>query len=255
MKDFQMALDISCKCITYGRVDLLEESLYSFLNQKYQGRKEMVIVNDCPFQKLYFDHPEVRIFNTDPFNSIGEKENFAVENCKYNTIAVWDDDDIALPNHLENINQFFPGYDLLHWDRGALVNSKKIDSICGLGNCGIVYTKDIWERSGKHFHTNAGYDMHFVVKIKNDFNCKVIDANPEKISWFYMWGGRCYHMSGQGDDADNEENILIRHSRHIENLRQNGEIPSGDIFLDPKWNTDYIKMLEDYEKNNMNISS
>jgi hypothetical protein len=68
-------LPISCKCITYGRVDLLEESLYSFLNQNYDGDSEMLIVNDYPEQKLYFDHPKVRIINLDKtFETIGEKE-------------------------------------------------------------------------------------------------------------------------------------------------------------------------------------
>ena len=38
---------ISCKCTTYGRTDLLVESLYSFLIQDYPKDKcELVIVND-----------------------------------------------------------------------------------------------------------------------------------------------------------------------------------------------------------------
>ena len=37
---------ISCKCITYGRVSFLEESLASFVGQEYDGRRELVIVND-----------------------------------------------------------------------------------------------------------------------------------------------------------------------------------------------------------------
>lgn len=56
---------LSCKMISYGRVEYLEESLQSFLNQDYDGEKELVIVNDYPEQKLIFDHPDVRIFNLD----------------------------------------------------------------------------------------------------------------------------------------------------------------------------------------------
>ena len=75
-------INISCKCITYGRVDTLEEALYSFLIQEYQGDSELVIVNDYPLQKLHFDHPRVKIFNLDTtFETIGDKENFAIENC------------------------------------------------------------------------------------------------------------------------------------------------------------------------------
>jgi hypothetical protein len=246
------SISISCKCITYGRVNLLEESLYSFLNQNYDGESEMLIINDYPEQKLYFDHPNVRIINLDEtFKTIGEKENFAVENCKYDTIAVWDDDDIALPNHLENINKYFPGYDLLHWKKGALVDHNKINDLVGLGNSGIIYTKEIWERSGKHELENAGYDMSFVVKIKRKYQCKVINAEPldEEVSWMYMWGGRSYHMSGQGTDTPNKENVIIRHSRHIEKLKNEGKIPIGDIELKPKWSIDYCKLLNEYITN------
>ena len=56
---------ISCKCITYGRVHTLEESIYSFINQEYPGKKELVIINDYPLQRLEFNHPEVKIFNLD----------------------------------------------------------------------------------------------------------------------------------------------------------------------------------------------
>ena len=64
---------ISCKCITYGRVNFLEESLYSFLNQDYPGKKELIIVNDYPLQTLVFEHPDVKIYNLDyTFNTIGE---------------------------------------------------------------------------------------------------------------------------------------------------------------------------------------
>jgi hypothetical protein len=252
-----MAIPISCKCITYGRVDLLEESLYSFLNQEYDGDSEMVIVNDYPEQKLYFDHPKVKIINFDKtFETIGAKENFAVENCSYNTIAVWDDDDIALSNHLGNINKYFPSYDLLHWNRGALVNHNKIHALQSLGNSGIIYTKEIWERSSKHPLENAGYDMSFVIKLKGEYNCRVVNAAPpdEEISWMYLWGGRSYHMSGQGGDTSDRENVIIRHSKHIDNLKKEGKIPIGDIELKPKWNINYKQLLTDYlrDKNDTN---
>jgi glycosyltransferase involved in cell wall biosynthesis len=252
-----MGIGISCKCITYGRVDLLEESLYSFLNQDYDFDSELVIVNDYPEQRLFFDHPKVKIINLDEtFKTIGEKENFAIENCKYDTIAVWDDDDIALPNHLKNINKYFPGYDLLHWKKGAAVNFKKIDALHGLGNSGIVYTKEIWERSGKHELENAGYDMSFVVKIRQKYQCRVVNADPpdEEVSWMYLWGGRSYHMSGLGADTPDRDNVIIRHSKHVEKLKNAGKIPIGDIELNPKWNIDYKQLLTNFvNENNSSI--
>jgi Glycosyl transferase family 2 len=248
-------IPISCKCITYGRVNTLEEALYSFLIQEYDGEREMIIVNDYPDQTLHFNHPNVKIFNLkETFKTIGEKENFAVENCKYNTIAVWDDDDIALPNHLQNINKYFPNYDLLHWKNGAFVNNQQITALTNLGNSGIVYTKEIWEKSGRHALENAGYDMTFVIKLKRKYSCRVINAAPDNkdVSWMYMWANRSYHMSSQGADTPDKENIIIRHSKYIESLKNKGEIPTGDITLIPRWNIDYNKLLNDFLQNDSN---
>src|SRR5690349_21043063 len=104
----ETSIKYSWKTITYGRVHLLVEMLYSFLNQEDLSDSEMIIVNDYPLQKLIFDHPRVKIFNLDKtFDTIGEKENFAIENCKGEFIIVADDDDIAMPWHLSNISQFF----------------------------------------------------------------------------------------------------------------------------------------------------
>jgi len=242
---------ISCKMITYGRVEFLEESLQSFLNQDYDGEKELVIVNDYPQQKLIFDHPKVRIFNLDyTFETIGQKENFAVEQCKGDIIAVWDDDDVALPNHLSNIKKYFiEGSDLLHWHKGVLFNVPNIEAITGLGNSGIVYSRKAWEAIGRHPLENAGYDMTFVIKIKTMFPNNIIFAEPndDEVSWFYIWGGRGYHMSGMGSDNDDSKpSVIVRHFEHIESLRMQGKIPTGDIYLNPNWKYDYNQLLKNF---------
>jgi glycosyltransferase involved in cell wall biosynthesis len=240
---------ISAKCITYGRVEFLEESLHSFLIQDYPGEKELVIVNDYPLQKLVFDHPQVRIYNLDKtFETIGEKENFATELCKGETVIQWDDDDIAMPWHLRNVEKYFvEGSDLLHWERGVFFNNSEISSISGLGNSGIVFSKKIWRQLGGHPIENAGYDMTFVIKIKTHSQ-NIILANPldNEVSWFYMWGGRGYHMSGMGTDTPDRENVIKRHSDHIESLRKQGKIPTGEVILNPHWDLNYQQLLKEY---------
>lgn len=244
-----MNIPISCKCSTYGRVELLEESLYSYLIQEYDGESELLIVNDYPLQKLIFDHPRVRIINLDKtFETIGDKENFAISNCSYNAVAVWDDDDIAMKNHLQNINKYFvEDTDLLQWHRGVFFNDKQITSITGLGNSGIVYSKKIWEKLGGQARENAGHDMSFVLNIKaNSKNIVYADPPDNEVSWFYYWAHRSYHMSGLGADTPDRPNIIQRHSEHIENLRQQGKIPTGEIVLKPKWSIPYDKLLVDF---------
>src|SRR5690606_25544357 len=94
---------ISCICPTYGRVDLLEEALYSFLRQDYLGTKELIILNDYEQQALTFDHPEVKIINFPRrLHTLGEKYKAAVGLCTHDLIFVWHDDDIYLPRHLSH---------------------------------------------------------------------------------------------------------------------------------------------------------
>lgn len=241
---------ISAKCITYARVETLEELIYSFLNQDYEGWSELIIVNDYPLQTLIFDHPKVKIFNLkETFSTIGDKENFAIEQCSGDLIAVFDDDDVALSNHLSNIAKFWrPDSNLLHWQNGVFYNEPKITELMALGNSGIVYSKKAWEIIGKSPIENAGGDMTLVVAIHNLGRDKVVLASPpdEECSWFYMWGGRGYHQSGMGTDTDARPNVIQRHSDYVENLRRKGVIPTGDVQLNPHWNKDYKKMLHDY---------
>lgn len=241
-------LPISCKCITYGRVSLLEESLASFLAQDYAGESELVIVNDYPAQRLHFDHPRVRIYNLDfTFPSIGAKENFAVSACRYDTVAVWDDDDIALPWHLQNINRHFRGHDLLHWQRGAYLEVGELKALNSLGNSGIVYSRPLWLAVGGLPSENAGYDVTFVNRLREaGAHVALAEPPPPEVSWFYRWRGGSYHMSGMGTDDGTRPNILARHAAHIEGLRRTGEIPTGDIQLLPQWRRDYTQMLEEY---------
>lgn len=241
---------ISCKMITHGRVEFLEESLHSFLIQDYLGEKELIIVNDYPLQKLVFNHPQVKIYNLDKtFETIGEKENFATQLCNGEIICQWDDDDIAMPWHLTNVSKYFiPGSDLLHWQKGVYFNNSEITAITSLGNSGIVFSKKIWNHIGGHPIENAGYDMTFVMNIKsNSTNIVLASPSDNEVSWFYMWGGRGYHMSGMGTDTPGRENVVKRHSNHIETLRKQGKIPTGEVVLNPSWKLDYQKLLKDYK--------
>ena len=69
---------------------------------------------------------------------------------------------------------------------------------------------------------------------------------PEEVSWFYRWRRGAFHMSGMGTDHEGRPNVVLRHSAHIEALRQAGEIPTGDIELRPRWKRDYGALLAEY---------
>jgi len=235
--------------ITYGRVEFLEESLNSFLLQDYPADKcELVIVNDYPMQKLIFDHPQVRIFNLDEtFPTIGDKENFATVQCKGEIICQWDDDDVAMPWHLKNVAKYFTDdVNILHWNPGVFYNHPNITGITWIGNSGIVFRKSAWEAIGGHPIENAGYDMTFVERMYNNGGRLFASPPNDEASWFYMWGGRGYHMSGMGTDNETRPNVIQRHSAHVELLRSKGKIPTGEVQLKPRWQQDYVKLFKEY---------
>lgn len=244
---------ISCICLTYGRPHLLVESLYSYLIQEYEGESELLIVNDAPFQKYYFDHPNVRIINLDTtFKKWGEKEDFAISQAKYDICSQHDDDDIMInTNHLSNINKYFTeGTALLHWHNAAFMMGENIAGLVPVGNSGIVFSKDAWRTVGGYPHENCGADMLFCDRIKHTHHLPTVLPEPpnEEISWAYRWGQDNFNCSGEGADWDRpeEEQIISRHMRYVDNLRRQGKMPEGDIFLQPEWRFDYTKILKDY---------
>lgn len=240
---------ISCKCITYGRVSMLEESVNSFLKQDYPADKcELIIVNDYPLQTLIYDHPQIRIINlSDTFSTIGDKENYATELCQGEIICQWDDDDLALPNHLKNVAKYFTDdVNILHWQHGVFANADAITDITWIGNSGIVFRKLAWRAIGGHPLENAGYDMTFIERL-HKYGGRLFAKPPkEEASWFYMWGGRGYHMSGLGHDEPGKLNVIQRHSAYVEQQRQEGKIPTGNVQLNPHWDLDYLQLFKNY---------
>lgn len=244
---------ISWKITTMGRVSTLEETLFSFLNQDDLSDCECVIVNDYPLQELKFEHPLVRIFNIkEPFLTIGEKENFAIEQCKGDIIAVTDDDDVYMPNHNRNIKKYFQEEKgIMHW-HGVYYNEPAITKIEFIGNSGMIYSKRAWEEVGKCPIMNAGGDTTFARSI-HALNGYCIGQPPDnEVSAWYRWavsgkdGIGIYHQSGGGFDVEGKLNIVQRHAIHVENLRRAGKIVTGEIELKPHWKRDYIQMLKDY---------
>lgn len=250
-------MKISAKMITYGRVEFLMEALHCFLLQENSENDELIIVNDYPLQTLVFDHPRVKIYNLkETFPLIGDKENYAIERCSGDIISVFDDDDLYMPNHFNNIRKFWKeDTNILHWKKGIYYNYPDITSIEFIGNSGIAYSKKAWEAIGKSPICGAGGDTLLVNSIHSLDRSKVVFAEPsnEEISSWYRWAlpqyGGVYHQSGQSFDTPDRLSVVQRNAQHIEILRLKGIIPTGEIKLNPHWNDDYIGMLSSFVKN------
>ncbi|MGQ9822762.1 MAG: glycosyltransferase family 2 protein [Thermogutta sp.] len=104
-------MKIACLCSTFNRPAQLAEVIESFLRQTYPAR-ELVILDDAgQYDPAACDHlPGVKLVTTrHRFRTLGEKRNASAAlpspDCK--AYAVWDDDDIYLPWHLEAMAAVF----------------------------------------------------------------------------------------------------------------------------------------------------
>lgn len=110
---------ITCLMLYYGRKNLAEESMESFLRQKWPHKK-LLIINDHP-DSVYFEteYPDVQVHNLSPdtFKSLNDKYRYALEQVESNWWSPWDSDDIWLPWHLENLANHIDKTKRNHWPR------------------------------------------------------------------------------------------------------------------------------------------
>ncbi len=240
---------LSCICLTYGRPELLEEAIYSFLQQDYPGVKELVVLNDFDQQTLVFDHPEVRVFNLSRrFRTVGEKMNAAAALCSHDLLLVWDDDDIYLPHrlsfsvrHFEAAKGFFkPGHAWL-LDSGQL--SGPFANVFHVGCC---YARRLFDAVGGYPPMGNGYDQAIETWFETVWpGCTAtFDIRPEDIYYLYRWGGTgSYHMSslGRGDPGQNQEQGEV--GNYVAQRARAGKIDVGRVHLVPQWRADYLGLV------------
>ena len=241
---------VSCICPTYGRVELLEEAIYAFLQQDYPGQKELIIVNDYDRQTLEFDHPEVRIINLPKrFHSVGEKYKAAAALCKHDLIFVWHDDDIYLPHrlsfsvaHFDEKKDFFKADRAWFWNNGQV--SGPDQNVFHGGSC---WTRDLFVALHGYPHVSTGYDIAFeeLCAKKRAGSIQVHKTKPEDVYYIYRWTGTgSYHFSVIGQKGDAYQDV----STYVRKQAEKGQIKQGHIKLNPHWKTDYVKLVQDYLK-------
>lgn len=243
---------ISCMCLTFARPKIvLEEAIYSFLQQDYKGPKELIVLNDFEQQTIKFDHPEVKIINIPKrFKTVGEKRNACAALSTYNMLAVWDDDDIYLPHRLSFSVQMYDEKKRYFKPSKAWMMS---DGILTGPKSNLYHSSGIWHRSlfdevGGYAHMGSGQDMEIELKYekliphKNYNNIK-----NEEIFYIYRWGGTgSYHLSGFGTDKANQKTGNDKVMDYALERLQAGKIASGEIMLNPSWKLDYPTLVKQY---------
>ena len=241
---------VSCMCLTYGRPHLLEEAIQCFLDQDYEGPKELVVLNDLAGQELDYDHPQVKIVNLkERYKTIGEKRNSCVDFCTGDLLFVWDDDDLYLPWRLSlsvrmmGNNDYFKSTESWTCNRGIISGPRK-----NLFHSASCFTKNLFFRSGKYDEINSGQDLTLEKKFINLQSRSITPLSKSDLYYIYRWEGTdSYHLSAFGMDQKRHKgpNGAQRCEMAVKKDISNGKLKTGTVNLKPHYKMDYLKAVYD----------
>jgi hypothetical protein len=235
---------VSCICPTYGRPEVLEEAIQSFLLQDYRGAKELIVLNDFDGQLLQFDHPEVSVVNVPRrFRTLGEKYNAAVALARHDLIFLWDDDDIYLPHRLsfsverfDRQKGFFKPSEAWLWNEGRLSGPEA--NLFASASC---WSRELFERARSYAPIGHGHDVEMQARFEEvaPGSTSSYDISPEDVYYIYRWGTGNYHGSAFGQDQHRAVAEYVREQVRL------GLLETGQIALAPRWNADYVELVRE----------
>lgn len=243
---------ISCMCLTFGRpTRILEEAVYSFQHQDYRGEKELLILNDFDQQHFRCEDEQVTVVNVPArFHTVGEKRNAAAALCRFDLLAVWDDDDIYLPHRLTfSMSKYDESTRFFKPSKAFVINDDWITGpFSNLFHGGAIWHRSLFDEVGGYAHMGSGQDMDLegrfqrVIGPGKDY----VEITPEEIFYLYRWAGtHSYHLSGFGRDGPDHsggDKVLDYATREL----RAGRIDGGEIALLPHWDTDYTQLVADH---------
>ena len=212
-------MKVSSVLCTYGRFDCVERSIGMFLGQDYEGPTELIIFNTAPVPLEL--SPELKaqgnIINVhaptnaegNPWTSLGEVRNAALDHATGDLYSCWDDDDLFLPFHLtQSVRHWLlvkavawkPEFSLFSNDGG------KTFSLAGNSmEASIIARLDFVKEHG--FSTKQSGGEHVqggwldIARAKREL--LIENVRP---SYGYVWGDGLHKTSGAIDNPNNFEN-------------------------------------------------
>lgn len=181
-------MKIACLCCTFNRPAQLAEAVESFLRQTYPAElRELVIVDDAgQYAPAACDHlPGVKLVTTwHRFRTLGEKRNAcaALASPDVDAYAVWDDDDIYLPWHLEAMARVFA--EGLSWSRPTEVwidcrTHLERKATGGLFHGSWGFTRDAFLSVGGYPAMQSGQDQALAGRFKR---AGIRAASPSELA-------------------------------------------------------------------------
>ncbi|MCB0184234.1 MAG: hypothetical protein KDE31_08220, partial [Caldilineaceae bacterium] len=95
----------------------------------------------------------------------------------------------------------------------------------------------------------TGYDLIFEQRLAQHFPAATATytIQPEDIYYLYRWGGtNSYHMSAYGYLQEGQNVGHQQVEEFVQDRAIRGEIPQGDIPLQPSWRIDYRQLVSSH---------
>ena len=181
---------------TPDRYPLAKRAVAAWLEQRYEGPRNLIILNDHPTTPLYTNKldvpPGVTELRVSGRRSLGELRNMGINHAKHDYIVQWDDDDFSHPNRLTyQVLKTEPGHaSIFKWE----INCNLIDGHAFANNGNSIRCKGfpgtmLWPREtpARFPHKGKAEDTEFVLLLKKrGIAVDILNNDP----WMYF---RCYH--------------------------------------------------------------
>lgn len=246
MRDMNVPF-VSCLCPTFARFPdyghLLGEAVESFRRQNYPpDRRELLILNDCPRQKLTCGVQGVRIVNMPQrLPTLGDKYNLMCELAYGSVLLPWEDDDISLPGRITqaamSLDQGFGYFNPQRtWflaatpagPEGAGLHWQHSHVVCHNAS---AFTKEAWNAAGRYPSASGNQDAIMDQRLKSlGKTAPPLADDPAYWQYIYCWGRSNIHLSGNHDTA----RAYADWGRLLH--------ASGRFEITPGWVTDYEKL-------------
>ncbi|NQU20966.1 MAG: glycosyltransferase family 2 protein [Candidatus Nealsonbacteria bacterium] len=200
-------MKIACICCTYNRPQQLAEAIESFQRQTYPLDKRELIVLDDAGQYNEQTGPGWWLLSVGKrFRTLGEKRNAtaALASADVDAYAVWDDDDIYLPWHLEAMARVFESGapwsvpDEVWIDRRTWLERKRTG---GLFHGSWGFTREAFLSVGGYPPMQSGQDQALAARFrKAGVRVASLGGVPSYVyRWFTYENAR--HISALGKDG------------------------------------------------------
>lgn len=198
-----------CLCPTYNRPkSLIEESIKHFRNQSHSNAF-LLIYDDLGSLESVVDEDMAIITTTNREPGIVEKYNQMLSLSKqfgdFDAIALWDDDDVYLPDHLRNHSQVLQvhgmSYPSLVWSTYTGKREKEFSG--GRFWASLAIRFEDFVRLGGFVQTRrADFDQQSLNHWRTNTSC----GDPCEIgepTYVFRWGDTgCYHSQFQMRSPD-----------------------------------------------------